>query len=159
MAELSNAALVLISRMESHPEDFEYGKRFGYLSDSLMGLIGVVQANLHGGHGRLAYLSDADRAALADAWREVNYAKFEKEIMEATFKSDAEFEEEKKQFAYPMGQSTLLAQQSQRVQLQNAMLSSQMPLPQPVSALNNAAAQNNTGLLGSAGSALKGFFG
>ena len=51
-----------------------------------------------------------------------------------------------------------LYQAQQRAMIQNAMMNSQMP--QPVSALN--AAQNSTGnagLLGSAGTALKGFFG
>jgi hypothetical protein len=78
--------------------------------------------------------------------------KFEKEIMEATFKSDAEFEEEKKQFAYPMGQSTLLAQQSQRVQLQNQMLATNTAVPQPVTVMNAAMnSTSNTGLFGMAG--------
>lgn len=101
--ELSNAAMLLIKRMEEYPEDFSYGKRFGYMTDSLEALVGLPVNNPLGGVGRLAYLSDTDRAALAEAWRKLRYGGLEKEIMTTIFKSDAEFEEEKKQFAYPLG--------------------------------------------------------
>lgn len=146
--ELSNVARVLISRMESHPEDFRHGERFGHLEDSLYSLIGIHISNLHGGHGRLAFLSDADRAALADAWRALNYKKFEKEIMDTLFQSDAEREEMKKKFVYPQTVTT----QAQRMAMQNAMLTSTGTY-QPGMAVNLANDTSN------AGGFLSGFFG
>ena len=35
MMELSNAVTVLIARMESHPEDFEYGNKFGDFAEAM----------------------------------------------------------------------------------------------------------------------------
>lgn len=154
--ELSNVARVLISRMESHPEDFTGPeKRFGYLQDSLMQLIGVMAVNPYGGVGRLAYLSEADKAALADAWRALNYKKFEKEIMDAVFKSDAEFEEERKKYAYPLGQG-LNSALGQRVVQQNTMMGQTQLHP----AQNAAIASNTLGTaLGSGGGFFASVFG
>ena len=153
MSELSNVARVLISRMESHPEDFRHGERFGHLEDSLYSLIGIHISNLHGGHGRLAFLSDADRAALAEAWRALNYKKFEKDIMDALFQSDAEREEEKKKYAYPLGQG--LVGTAGRVAMQNAMLAQSTGTigPQPGGLIGLANDTSN------AGGFLSGFFG
>lgn len=149
--ELSNVARVLISRMESHPQDFELDGRFDYLRDSLAGLLGLPTVNVHYGTGRLAYLNDTDRAALADAWRALNYKKFEKEIMDTLFQSDAEREEMKKKFVYPQTVST----QQQRVAMQNSMLAQSTGTigPQPGGLIGLA---NNTS---NAGGFLSGFFG
>ena len=149
MSELSNAVTVLIARMESHPEDFTYGQRLGHMSNNLNALLGLEGMHI----GRLIYLTEADRAALADAWRALNYTRFEKEIMEATFKSDAEFEEEKKKFAYPLGIQGMNAQ---------AQIGAIQPgqIVQPYHNAMNAAqnSSGNAGLFGSAGSALQGLF-
>lgn len=148
--ELSNVARVLISRMESHPQDFELDGRFEHLRDSLAGLLGLPTVNVHYGAGRLAYLNDTDKAALADAWRALNYSKLEKEIMDTLFQSDAEREEMKKKFVYPQ---TVTAQ-AQRMAMQNAMLAStgtyQTTAIQPgqIHPLQNSAS-NTGGLLGS----------
>lgn len=127
--ELSNVARVLISRMESHPQDFDIGERFGHLQESLYTLLGLQTTNPYGGQGRLSYLNDTDRAALADAWRALNYKKFEKEVMDALFQSDAEREEERKKFAYPQ----VLTTQQQRVALQNQMLAQSTGTIGPIS--------------------------
>lgn len=153
MAELSNAVKVLIARMESHPEDFELysgGKypKFGGTADALYGLAGLEA----GKAGALWFLPDADKEALIAAWKKYHYTRFEKEIMEKIFddgEAEREAEELKRRIHYQ--------QMQQRVQMQNAMMNSQMP--QPVSALN--AAQNstgNTGLFGSAANAFSGLF-
>lgn len=150
--ELSNVARVLISRMESHPQDFDIGERFGHLQDGLYSLIGLQTNNLYGGHGRLSYLNDTDRAALADAWRALNYKKFEKEIMDTLFQSDAEREEMKKKFVYPQTVTT----QQQRVAMQNAMLAQSTGTigPQPGGLIGLANNTSNTGLIGGINSAL-----
>ena len=151
MAELSNAVTVLIARMESHPEDFElYTTRRGKFSgtaESLYGLAGLREDK----HQAFWFLPDADKEALIAAWKKYHLTKFEKDVMETIF-DDGEGERELAKA------NQQLYQAQQRAMIQNAMMNSQMP--QPVSALN--AAQNSTGnagLLGSAGTALKGFFG
>jgi len=150
--ELSNAAMLLIKRMEEYPDDFSYGKRFGYFIDSLEGLVGLPTNNPLGGIGRLAYLSDTDKAAVAEAWRKLKYSALEKEIMTVIFKSDAEFEEEQKKFAYPMGSGFIgsplmantntAAQQHIAAHTQRAMLQG----------AQNANTATGSGLLSSAGS-------
>jgi hypothetical protein len=140
--ELSNVATVLIARMESHPTDFDYGERFGYLGDSFNNLIGIQNVNMHFGAGRFAALNDTDREALAEAWRARMYKALEKEVMDAMFKSDAEFEEEKKKFAYPIG----ISQQSTILPMHNTIGNGYQ------NAAQNSIGSSNTGLLGSAGS-------
>lgn len=146
MSELSNVAKVLISRLESHPQDFDYGERFGYLGDSFNTLLGINNSNVNFAGSRFAALNDTDREALAEAWRARIYKALEKEIMDAMFKSDAEFEEEKKKYVYPMGQSQALQGLQQRVHAQNQMLAGS------ISPLQNNT--TSTGLFGSIGSAL-----
>lgn len=150
--ELSNVARVLISRMESHPQDFELDGRFEHLRDSLAGLLGLPTVNVHYGAGRLAYLNDTDKAALAEAWRTLNYAKLEKEIMDTLFQSDAEREEMKKKFVYPQTVTT----QQQRVAMQNSMLAQSTGTigPQPGGLIGLANNTSNTGLIGGINSAL-----
>jgi hypothetical protein len=145
MSELSNAAMLLIKRMEEYPDDFSYGKRFGYFIDSLEALVGLSTTNQYGGIGRLAYLDDADKAALAEAWRKLKYSALEKEIMTVIFKSDAEFEEEKKQFAYPLGIS-----QQQMTTISSLQNASQVYQPGAQNSIGSS--HTGTGLLSSAGS-------
>lgn len=154
--ELSNVARVLISRMESHPEDFDHDGRFSNLQDSLYHLLGIHTSNPYGGPGRLAFLSDTDRAALAEAWRALNYTKFEKQIMDTLFQSDAEREEEKKKLIYPQAGIQTLNKQAQLAALQTQMLAQSTGTigPQPGGLYGLANNTASTGLLGSIGSAL-----
>ena len=96
MTELSNAVTVLIARMESHPEDFELNdgelysrSKFG---DTVNGLYALTDAESPVKNA-FWYLSDADKQALADAWKKYHYTKFEKRVMEKIF-DDGEGERE-----------------------------------------------------------------
>jgi hypothetical protein len=140
MTELSNAVTVLIARMESHPEDFEtYGKaRFSMMANGLMGLVGVDKEH----HAAFWFLSDADRQALAEAWKKFHYAKWEKHIMETIFDDGAE-EREREMERVKMKQQMYQAQQA-------AMSSRIHPMQ------NSYPYTANVGLLGSGGNAAQG---
>ena len=144
MSELSNAVTVLIARMETHPEDFEYGKKFGSFAEAMWGLVGAddeIKAPLW-------FLSDADKEALRDAWAKVHYSRWEKDIMEKVFdegyyeRMDA-IETQKRQYEQQMRQARMAAQQT-------ALAGRGQITPMH----NNA----NQGLLGQAGTAFQGLF-
>jgi len=82
--ELSNAVTVLIARMETHPEDFEYGNKFGDFAEAMWSLVGADD----GIKVPLWFLSEADKQALRDAWAKVHYGRWEKDIMEKVFDED-----------------------------------------------------------------------
>ena len=84
MTELSNVVTVLIARMETHPEDFEYGNKFGDLAEAMWGLVGADD----GIKAPLWFLSDADKQALRGAWAKLHYGRWEKDIMEKVFDED-----------------------------------------------------------------------
>ena len=84
MMELSNAVTVLIARMETHPEDFEYGNKFGDFAEAMWGLVGTDD----GIKVPLWFLSDADKQALRGAWAKLHYGRWEKDIMEKVFDED-----------------------------------------------------------------------
>jgi hypothetical protein len=122
MTELSNAVTVLIARMESHPEDFAvddgelYSKsKFGDMVNGLYAL-SEVDTSLK---NAFWYLNDADKQALADAWKKYHYAKFEKRVMEKIFDDGAE-EREREMERIKMKQQMYQAQQ--RAMMQNSAL-------------------------------------
>ena len=86
--ELSNVAKVLISRMETHPEDFELGGRFFEYANSLYGLHGLPSGS-EGDH-KLWALSDADREALKVAWRKWVYTRMENSVLTKVFMEEAD---------------------------------------------------------------------
>jgi len=88
--ELSNVAKVLISRMETHPEDFELGGRFFEYANSLYGLHGLPFGS-EGNH-KLWALSDADREALKVAWRKWVYTRMENSVLTKVFMEEADLE-------------------------------------------------------------------
>lgn len=92
--ELSNVTKILVGRMETNPEDFdmrgEYPPKFQWLADYLTKLAGGGDALRH--HNPNSYieepfwfLSDADKAALVNAWKQYHYRQFEKNIMDKLF--------------------------------------------------------------------------
>jgi hypothetical protein len=84
--ELSNVAKVLISRMETHPEDFDYNGRFSGLTGGLDALSGAQALNLGGDFTRSFWtLSETDKEALKEAWRKLNYHCLEKRVMDIIF--------------------------------------------------------------------------
>jgi hypothetical protein len=161
MTELSNAVTVLIARMESHPEDFAvddgelYSKsKFGDMVNGLYAL-SEVDTSLK---NAFWYLNDADKQALADAWKKYHYTRFEKRVMEKIFDDGAE-ERERVKMRQQMYQ--------QKAAMQNQLLAStgtyQTTTIQPgqITPLHNNAIQGgnyNGGLLGQAGNALQGLY-
>lgn len=116
MMELSNAVTVLIARMETHPEDFEYGNKFGDFAEAMWGLVGADD----GIRAPLWFLSDADKEALRDAWAKVHYGRWEKDIMEKVFDEDFyKRRDEAKLYEQQMKQQ--MYQQRMAVQNQMAM--------------------------------------
>jgi transcriptional regulator with AAA-type ATPase domain len=123
MTELSNAVTVLIARMESHPEDFAvddgelYSKsKFGEMVHGLYALT-EVDTSLK---NAFWYLNDADKQALADAWKKYHYTKFEKRVMEKIF-DDGEGERELAKVQMQLHQAQI------RAQLQGSMLQATQP--------------------------------
>jgi hypothetical protein len=151
MTELSNAVTVLIARMESHPEDFAvddgelYSKsKFGDMVNGLYAL-SEVDTSLK---NAFWYLNDADKEALADAWKKYHYAKFEKRVMEKIFDDGSE-EREREMERVKMKQQMYQAQQ--RAMIQNSALQgSSYPYTANANAAQGLAiqrnAQNATGL-------------
>lgn len=153
MSELSNAVTVLIARMESHPEDFDlyngelYSRaKFGETAGALYGLAGLDEEKKNA----YWFLSDADKEALIEAWKKYHRTRMEKEVMEKIF-DDGEGERELAKV------NQQLYQAQQRVQMQNAMMNAAQQSPGQFIPISNAA-QNNTGLLGSAANAFSGIF-
>jgi hypothetical protein len=138
MTELSNAVTVLIARMETHPEDFEYGNKFGDFADAMWSLVSVddrVKAPFW-------FLSEADKQALRDAWAKVHYGRWEKEIMEKVFDEDFyKRRDEAKLYEQQMKQQ--MYQQRMAVQSQLAMGTGTLQPGQILSAQNTS---GNTGL-------------
>lgn len=157
MTELSNAVTVLIARMESHPDDFDTSAmdapRFGYLVPYLTKLAGggdELAFKHEGSYVEEAFwfLSDADKQALADAWKHYHYKTFEKRTMERIFDNDYyDRQEEKKR--------QMLLHKQQMYQSQIAVSTGTFGGGQITPLHNNP----NQGLLSSAGSAFQGLFG
>lgn len=164
MTELSNAVTVLIARMESHPEDFAvddgelYSKsKFG---DMVNGLYALTEVN-SSLQNAFWYLNDADKQALADAWKKYHYTKFEKRVMEKIFDDGAEERERQQQRAHINAQMARIgaAQQIQPGQIvatNSGLIGSSYPYMANTNTAQNAA-QNSTGL-GSSGGFLSGIF-
>jgi 3-methyladenine DNA glycosylase Tag len=162
MSELSNAVTVLIARMESHPEDFDVynGERFSKAkfsgtAEALYGLVGMDPAKA----GAYWFLTDADKEALIEAWKKYHRTRMEKDVMETIF-DDGEGERELAKVEMQMRQAQM------RAQMQNTggLIGSSYPYtvstainPGQIGPAQNAA-QNNTGLLGSAANAFSGIF-
>jgi len=136
--ELSNAVTVLIARMETHPEDFEYGNKFGDFADALWGLVCVddkVKAPLW-------FLSDADKQALIEAWAKVHYGRWEKEIMEKVFDEDY-YKRKEQQRLYEQQMKQQMYQQRMAMQSQLAASTGTLQPGQILPAQNTS---GNTGL-------------
>ena len=158
MTELSNAVTVLIARMESHPEDFKlYGMnraRFGETARALYGLVGMDEAKA----GAYWFLTDADKEALTEAWKKYHRAEMEKEVMETIFDDGAE-EREREMVRMKLQQQVYQNQIAAQNQLMQSTGTYQTTISKPgqLIPMSNAA-QNNTGLLGSAANAFSGIF-
>jgi len=166
MTELSNAVTVLIARMESHPEDFngagQLGRpKFSDVANALYGLVGMDKEMA----GAYWFLTDADKEALIEAWKKYHRTAMEKEVMLKIFDDGAEERE-----------AEVKRLQAQKRAHINAQMAAQQIKAGSISPLHNNAAQNstvqpwqnatnaaqnssgNTGLFGSAGSAISGLF-
>ena len=138
--ELSNVAKVLISRMETHPEDFEFGGRFFEYANSLYGLHGLPSGS-EGNH-KLWVLSDADREALKVAWRKWVYTRMENSVLTKVFMEEADLEPK---YAGPVGGSIT----STFPKYADPRLMSSTVIAQQTAA--NFPSQNSTGLNSSGG--------
>ena len=144
MTELSNAATVLIARMETHPEDFEYGNKFGDFAEAMWGLVGADD----GIKAPLWFLSDADKQALRGAWAKLHYGRWEKDIMEKVF-DEGYYERLEKERIYEQQMKQQMYQQ--RMAMQNQLAASTGTYqtatiaPGQIHPLQNS----NSGLLGS----------
>lgn len=153
MTELSNAVTVLIARMESHPDDFELNEGELYsrskFGDTVNGLYALTDAESPVKNA-FWYLSDADKQALAEAWKKYHYTKFEKKVMEKIF-DDGEGERELAKV------NQQLYQAQQRAMIKNQMMQSTGTFGSvgQITPLHN---NPNQGLLSSAGSAFQGLF-
>ena len=153
MTEVSNAVKVLIARMESHPEDFElYGHRrgkFAGTAESLYGLAGMDKEKADA----FWFLSDTDKQALIEAWKEYHRKQHEKEVMEVIF-DDGYYERmdqieiQKQQYQQQMMQARMAQQNQMLAQSAGTYQTTQLKPGQ----FHHHAAQNS--LLGSIGSAL-----
>jgi hypothetical protein len=151
MTELSNAVTVLIARMETHPEDFQFTglsrPKFADLAEYLTMLASGATKNQkdYEPHIRQAYwfLTDADKKALLDAFKKMYYNDFEKGVMKRVF--DEEYYER---------------QEEQQRQLRMYAQQAQSSYPYVSNSAQNAAqnTSGHTGLLGQAGSAFQGLF-
>jgi len=160
MSELSNAVTVLIARMESHPEDFAvddgelYSKsKFGDMVNGLYAL-SEVDTSLK---NAFWYLNDADKQALADAWKKYHYTRFEKRVMEKIFDDGAE-ERERVKMRQQMYQQKAAMQNSLMQSTGTYQTTTIKPgqlIPMSNSAQNSS---GNTGLFGSASQAFSGIF-
>jgi len=159
MTELSNAVTVLIARMESHPDDFDMNAvdapRFGYLAPYLTKIAGggdELAFKHEGSYVEEAFwfLSDADKQALADAWKHYHYKTFERRTMERIFDNDYYERQEEKRRQMSMYKQQMAAQQSAMMQSTGTFGNGQ------ITPLHN---HPNQGLLSSAGSAFSGLFG
>jgi len=149
MSELSNAVTVLIARMETHPEDFQYTglrrPKFADLAEYLTAIASGTTKNQkeYESNIRQAYwfLTDADKKALVEAFKKMHYTDFEKGVMKRVF--DEEFYERQEEQQYAK-----MAQLGTQIHpLQNSA--------------QNAVLQGgnyNGGLLGQAGNAFQGLF-
>jgi len=135
--ELSSVAKVLISRMETHPEDFELGGRFFEYANSLYGLHGLPFGS-EGNH-KLWALSDADREALKIAWRKWVYTRMENAVLTKVFMEEADLEPK---YTVPAGSSIT---STSFPQWTDPRLMSSVIAPQ-TAANYPQAAQNSTGL-------------
>ena len=156
MTELSNAVTVLIARMETHPEDFRYGNKFGDFADAMWSLVGVDD----GVKAPFWFLSETDKQALRNAWAKLQYGGWEKDIMERVFDEDF-YKRKEEQQLYEAQMKQQIYQQ--RMAAQNQMLSASTGTYQPgqIHPAQNAiqGGNYNGGLLSSAGAnAGAGFF-
>lgn len=156
MSELSNAVTVLIARMESHPEDFDMGAidapRFGHLAPYLTKLAGGGDELGHRhAHSYVEepfwFLSEADKQALAEAWKKYHYKTFEKRTMEKVFDEDY----------YTRQEELRVHTQAMKQQMMQSQISAQQTAiagrGQITPLHHNAAQSGYQGLLGSAGNA------
>lgn len=147
MTELSNAVTVLIARMETHPEDFRYGNKFGDFADAMWSLVGVDD----GVKAPFWFLSEADKQALRNAWAKLQYGGWEKDIMERVFDEDF-YKRRDEQHAYEQQMKQQMYQQ--RMAMQNQLAASTGTYqtatiaPGQFHPLQNAQ-NSNSGLLGS----------
>lgn len=75
-AEMNHGVRILIDRMQTNPEDFAYGGRFWYLTDSLTDAV-----KNPGERDHFFAHSEEDRAALLDAWKQYLCSNFSAEVM------------------------------------------------------------------------------
>jgi|GEM_PF-4928069 len=146
--ELSNVAKVLISRMETHPEDFELGGRFFEYANSLYGLHGLPSGS-EGNH-KLWALSDADREALKVAWRKWVYTRMENAVLTKVFMEEADLEADLgPKYTVSAGSSitsTSLPQWTDPRLMSSGLIAQQTAANFPVQNAYPQAAQNSTGL-------------
>jgi hypothetical protein len=151
MNEVSNTVKVLIARMESHPDDFaRWGKRAKFADtadalDSLAGLDDEIKAPFW-------FLNDTDKQALLEAWKKLNYARWEKETMERVF--DEGYYERMDQIEMQKQQYQQQMQQARMAQ-QNQMLSGSLSItPLHNGSLLSQAGSSTQGLTVSANGAV-----
>jgi len=97
---------ILIARMKSNPEDFDYEGRFSTYGVTLSEMaIGLVQ-----GSKVLYFLPDEDHTALIAAWNEHMRQKFTNNVMKTLVEDPPQLVEQKGR-VYPSGQRTALDNQ------------------------------------------------
>lgn len=143
--ELSNAVTVLIARMETHPEDFRYGNKFGDFADAMWSLVGVDD----GVKAPFWFLSETDKQALRNAWAKLQYGGWEKDIMERVFDEDF-YKRKEEQQLYEAQMKQQMYQN--RMAAQNQMLSASTGTYQTATIAPgqfHPLQNSNSGLLGS----------
>jgi hypothetical protein len=116
MTELSNAVTVLIARMESHPEDFKESAgepypKFAYLAIWLRIMCGGENHKDKGTPANpLWHMTETDKEALKEAYRNLARKEFEGMVMRDIF--DDGSEERERQSAYNASMQKRLAQQA-----------------------------------------------
>jgi len=112
---------ILIARMKSNPEDFDYDGRF-----STYGAIFAEMANNqspHGG-GMLYYLAEEDRTALLEAWNEHMRQDFTNNVMKTLVEDPPQLVERKQLSKSIIAPSSMINQAQQMVANQQAAYNS-----------------------------------
>lgn len=84
---------ILIARMETNPEDFDYGGRFSTYGETLSEMANGLTQSVR----VLYFLPEEDRTALIGAWNEHMRQKFTNKVMQTLVEDPPQLAEQKKE--------------------------------------------------------------
>lgn len=158
---MNHGVEILIARMKSNPEDFDFGGKFGTYGNALAELAGGSQRvrRVEDDLAPFYFLSEEDRTALVEAWNERMREGFTQGVMKTLMEDPKPADEERIRFS-SSGNVGINAV-TQQAQLNIAAQQAQYEANLRTQAMNNAynAQQNQLqGGLGGLGAVAGGFF-